>query len=191
MTEDADTASGRIGALGVNFEYSVQKATASALMSAARVEKGMAEPESISQTIHAEASQATGDDVSERLAGATVLWVDDDPSNNRFERISLEALDIEVTTALSTEEALEQLRANEYDVVISDMGRPESDVAGYDLLDEMQRVGSTASVIIYAGEWRQEFVEETRRRGGFGNTNDPQELLRLVQSAILYPAQSS
>jgi CheY-like chemotaxis protein len=54
-----------------------------------------------------------------------VLWVDDDPSNNRFIIEQFAGRGVEVTTALSTTEALERYEPGAYDLVISDMGRYE------------------------------------------------------------------
>ena len=43
-----------------------------------------------------------------RASNAMVLWVDDRPDNNRFERQALEALGIRFALATSTEDALEK-----------------------------------------------------------------------------------
>jgi CheY-like chemotaxis protein len=119
-----------------------------------------------------------------RLSQASVLWVDDNPSNNRYERAALEALGIQSTISTTTEDALERIRAKTYDVIISDMGRPPDNRAGYTLLDEKRDLGDQAPFIIYAGSNRPEHKAEARRRGALGSTNDPQELFQLVIGAI-------
>jgi CheY-like chemotaxis protein len=119
-----------------------------------------------------------------RLAEASVLWVDDNPSNNLYERKSLEALGIRFTLSTSTDDALEKLRAYKYDVIISDMGRSPDRQAGYTLLAEKQKLGDTTPYIIYAGSNAPEHKAEARQRGAFGSTNDPQELFQLVLGAI-------
>lgn len=119
-----------------------------------------------------------------RLAEASVLWVDDNPSNNFYERKALEALGLHFTLSPSTDDALEKIRLNKYDVIISDMGRPPDTQAGYTLLAEKRKLGDTGPFIIYAGSNKPEHKMEARQKGAFGTTNDPQELFQLVLSAI-------
>src|SRR5664279_819204 len=54
-----------------------------------------------------------------RLEGSHVLWVDDRPDNNRYERQALEALGVRFTLSISTEDALERLRRQQFDLIIS------------------------------------------------------------------------
>jgi CheY-like chemotaxis protein len=51
-----------------------------------------------------------------------VLWVDDLPENNVYERQAFEALGIRFTLSLNTSEALERLSQQKFAAVISDMG---------------------------------------------------------------------
>ena len=119
-----------------------------------------------------------------RLAEASVLWVDDTPANNLYERKALETLGLHFTLSTSTDEALEKLRLNTYDVIISDMGRPPDMRAGYALLQAIRTLGKTTPFIIYSSSNLPEHKAEARRRGAFGSTNNPQELLELVLGAI-------
>jgi CheY-like chemotaxis protein len=121
---------------------------------------------------------------SRQLAGASVLWVDDRPMNNLYERQALEALGIQFTMSKSTEDALEKLGRKRYDVIISDMSRPPDQHAGYALLEKVKHMQITTPFIIYAGSKRPEHIAEARKRGAFGTTNDPQELFELVVSAL-------
>jgi CheY-like chemotaxis protein len=121
---------------------------------------------------------------SRQLAGATVLWVDDRPNNNTHERQALEKLGIQITISTSTEDALEKLHHGNYSVIISDMWRPPDRQAGYTLLEEIRKRGVTTPFIIYAGSRSPEYTAETRRRGGLGNTNIPDELFEMVVDAI-------
>jgi CheY-like chemotaxis protein len=119
-----------------------------------------------------------------QLEGSTVLWVDDKPINNTYERKALQALGIQFTISKSTENALEKLKEKNYDLIISDMGRPPDQKAGYTLLEKVKAMHITTPFIIYAGSKRPEHIAEARRRGAFGTTNDPQELFELVISAL-------
>src|SRR6266567_457485 len=121
---------------------------------------------------------------SQQLNRASVLWVDDIPENNTYERQALEALGIQFTVSTSTKDALEKVQREKYDVIISDMGRPGDQKAGYTLLKELKDMGNATPFIIYSASKRPQEVAEARRIGAFGYTNDPQELLELVVNAI-------
>ncbi len=64
-----------------------------------------------------------------------ILWVDDRPGNNVYERQAFEAQGIEFALALSTNGALELLKTNKFSAIISDMGRKEGAQEGYVLLE--------------------------------------------------------
>ena len=119
-----------------------------------------------------------------RLANARVLWVDDKPDNNRYEREALEALGIRFVTARSTQEAMERLQRQHFDVIISDMGRDQDQFAGYTLLDQARSEGYTGPFIIYSSSNKAIHVAQTKQRGAFGATNDPGELFELVLAAL-------
>lgn len=76
-------------------------------------------------------TQAVTPRVLRRAGDAVILWVDDRPNGNRFERQSMEALGIRFVNVVSTDEALERLKNQSFDVIISDMKRPGDDRAGY------------------------------------------------------------
>ncbi len=122
---------------------------------------------------------------SRNLDKASILWVDDMPSNNTYERNALEALGIKFTICTSTEDALEQLRHRKYNVVISDMGRPLDKQAGYTLLEAMKKMNYGVPFIIYAsGGNKPENIAEALKRGAFGSTSGPQRLFELVIKAL-------
>ena len=54
-----------------------------------------------------------------------ILWVDDRPENNTYERQAFEAMGLRFTLALSTDEAFERLSQGKFAAIISDMGRRE------------------------------------------------------------------
>jgi CheY-like chemotaxis protein len=110
--------------------------------------------------------------------------VDDRPSNNVHERQALEAVGITFVLATSTEDALEKLRRQSFDAIISDMGRPPDSQAGYTLLDKLREAGNRTAFIIYASSRAPEHRAEARRRGAIGCTNRPDELFEMVLSAL-------
>ena len=113
-----------------------------------------------------------------------VLWVDDRPENNVFERQSLEALGIQFKLASSTEEAQDALSRSAFDAIISDMGRPPDPRAGYTLLKALRTRNDQTPFIIYAGSRAPEHVAEAKANGALGTTNRPEELFGMVLNAI-------
>jgi CheY-like chemotaxis protein len=114
-----------------------------------------------------------------------VLWVDDSPSNNVNERRALEAMGLQFTLASSTDQALETVRQKRFAVIISDMSRPESPRAGYDLLERLEASDVDTPFIIYSSSDSPEHRYEAIARGAQGSTNRPQTLVQLVIQAVL------
>ena len=122
---------------GAGFEATAKRkqAEATAALVAATVARPAegATPESSAREAK-EAAAVVADTVNarviQRASKATVLWVDDRPDNNSFERQSLEALGVSFVLAASTDEALTKAAKQRFDVIISDMGRPPDPRAG-------------------------------------------------------------
>lgn len=170
---------------GMGIEVTLQRGFAAGAnygMALAEKSPGMT-PEEFRAEIEDAAAETTPESVR-RLKGARLLWVDDNPQNNVYERNALEDMGVRVTISTSTEDALAKLDASDFDVVISDMGRPENERAGYDLLERKQESGNRTPFVIYAGSNKEEHKREARRRGAIGSTNRPAELFRLVNSAV-------
>jgi CheY-like chemotaxis protein len=121
---------------------------------------------------------------SQQLQGVSALWVDDRPMLTSYERRALEALGVQFTISKTTDDALERLQNKTYDIIISDISRPPDRYAGYTLLEKMKSMGVTTPVIIYASGKKPEYVTEAKRRGAFGTTNEPEELLEMVIKAV-------
>jgi CheY-like chemotaxis protein len=121
------------------------------------------------------------------LLGRSALWVDNKPDNNRNERQALTALGLSVAVCTSSDEALALLGARPFDVVISDLGRPEGELAGFDLLAAIRKTGSQVPFIVYAGSASASDVADAKTRGAFGYTANPSTLVQLVTSALTGP----
>jgi CheY-like chemotaxis protein len=122
-----------------------------------------------------------------QLMESVILWVDDHPGNNVYERRALEAMGIRIELALSTDEAAQKVKHRSYDLIISDMGRPGDPQAGYTLLRELLDTDKETAYLIYAGSRDEQHVREAIARGALGCTNDPQELIRMVAHALTLP----
>lgn len=123
-------------------------------------------------------------DVIRKTRHATLLWVDDHPDNNRYERQALEAMGISITLSTSTEDALEKLKTRNFDVIISDMGRPLDPRAGYTLLDKLRASGNRTPFIIYASSRAPQHRTEAKEHGAIDCTNRPDELFELVLHSL-------
>lgn len=94
-----------------------------------------------------------------------ILWVDDRPDNNAYERRALETLGFQFTLALSTREALERLSSNRFAAIISDMGRNEGPREGYVLLEAVRATDRATPFFIYAGSNSPAHKREAVTRG--------------------------
>jgi CheY-like chemotaxis protein len=118
------------------------------------------------------------------LGSRTVLWVDDNPPNNEYERQALSALGIRFVLAKSTAEAVPLLSLQKFDLVITDFKRSDDSQGGYTLLAEVKKTNPTTPVIIYSGSATPEFEKEARLRGALAETNQPQRLFSLSIAAL-------
>jgi CheY-like chemotaxis protein len=114
-----------------------------------------------------------------------ILWVDDRPENNTYERQAFEGMGLRFTLVLSTDEAFERLSQAKYAAIISDMGRREGPREGYVLLDRLRKEGDRTPLFFYAASNAPEHKRETREHGGQGCTNNAQELFEMVTRAVI------
>lgn len=118
------------------------------------------------------------------LEQRTILWVDDLPDNNAWERRALEGYGMQFVLARSTEQAEDLLRLRSFDAVISDLGRPRDRRAGFTLLRRTRVQHPHAPYFIYCGSRDPELVREAQAQGAQGLTNDPAELISMVLAAL-------
>jgi CheY-like chemotaxis protein len=129
--------------------------------------------------------RAVGAAVSRLGRSPRLLWVDDRPSNNRLERSALENMGMTVDISTSTEDAQRKLqRRAGYDLVISDMARPEDPRAGYVLLDWMRERGDDTPFVIYSSSNSAAHYDEAVRNGAVGSTGQPTELIDMVLRSL-------
>lgn len=114
-----------------------------------------------------------------------ILWVDDRPENNTYERQAFEAMGLRFTLALSTDKAFERLEQDRYAAIISDMGRREGPREGYVLLDRLRKEGDSTPVFFYSFSNAPEDKREASEHGGQGYTNNAQELFEMVIKAVI------
>lgn len=182
---------GEFSLKGPGFEASAkrkQAEVAAALAAAAASRPNLAATPETTARATRDTAELVAEKVTPRLLRraqkATILWVDDRPENNVYERKSLEALGANILIAKSTEEALAILKNQRADLIISDMGRPPDARAGYTLLSQLREAGNMTPYVIYAGSNAPEHNAEARRHGALGSTNRATELFEYVLSVL-------
>lgn len=99
-----------------------------------------------------------------------ILWVDDHPENNIYEERLFKSRRIAVHAVTNSVDALQLLSMNDYEVVISDMGRGEDRLAGIRLVDRMRAMEDDTPFIIYTirpdGEEQQRAQQRLVKEAG-------------------------
>lgn len=110
-----------------------------------------------------------------------ILWVDDRPSNNSYLIATLEDRGASITNALSTSDALKKLAHESFDVVISDMARPEGEHAGLDLARKIKGSMPDLPVFIFCSRWAAENLQaDALANGASGITSSATSLLSML-----------
>ncbi|MBF0137387.1 MAG: response regulator [Magnetococcus sp. DMHC-1] len=110
-----------------------------------------------------------------------ILWVDDLPRNNAYLVSLLKERNDTVDIARNTEEGMRKLQEINYDIIISDMKRPESDKAGIELAERIRIINKKVPVFIFCGGWAaQNMKEEALRSGVNGITSSSTTLLSML-----------
>lgn len=175
-----------IDAAGIKASLKKSRAEATAALSAAVASKA-SERSSNGNVRHDTAElveETVTPDLLERARAANLLWVDDNPSNNRYELRALRALGLTIETSTSTEDALKRIANTEFDLIISDLGRPGDDRAGLTLLTRLRQMSIRTPYLIYASPRALAFREEARKLGAIDCTDRADELFRLVSTTL-------
>lgn len=175
---------------GATFEFA--EAQAQAIKDT--VEKATAElkddPEQLAEFLNEQVRKAVGMSSSSAktqppLEGKRILWVDDNPDGNTYEANLFRRLGAQVQFCVSTEDGVQALRENVYDLVVSDVYRRENGArnrsAGYDLLEKLKSDWPGMPLIFYTSNASR--ISPTRGKGAFGATDTADELSRLVIEA--------
>ena len=115
---------------------------------------------------------------------ARILIIDDEP-NILSVLNSLLCETYECKTATSAVEALEYLRQENYDVVLSDIMMPG--MSGLELLEEISRISRDTVVVLISGNLNIQSAIEAMRRGAFDYVTKPfnlSEVETAVQRAL-------
>ena len=149
-------------------------------VSAATIRKAAEEVPAVAGALQAARSGASGlrraELVENVLRGARVLWVDDHPEHNAWERELFRSLGVVIVPVESTRSAVASLKAESFDVVISDIHRDSEPVDGIDGAMRIREAMPTLPVLFYI----QDLTSTQAPEPASGITNEPNELLHLV-----------
>ncbi len=112
--------------------------------------------------VHPQTTNSSEFECPPQLAGVRVLVVDDEADTRELMRFILEGCGARVSTADSAAAALEALRAEAFDVLISDIGMPEED--GYALIAQVRALDKERGSRIPAAALTAYASEEDRIR---------------------------
>ena len=147
-------------------------------VSAATIRKAEEEVPAVVGALQAARSGSSGlrraEQVGSVLRGARVLWVDDHPENNAWEREMFRVLGVVILAVESTRSALDSLKGESFDLLISDIRRDNED--GLDGVNEIRRAMPTLPIVFYIQNLTGSQIPEPAS----GITNEPNELLHLV-----------
>jgi len=118
------------------------------------------------------------------LQGTRILWVDDNPQNEEYERQALGALGVQFVLAINTADALAQMSKLQFQLVITDFQRSDDFSGGYTLLEAIKAMSNPPPVIIYSSASTPSYEAEARGKGAFGETNQPELLFNMAIDAI-------
>ncbi len=119
--------------------------------------------------------------VSEKNIAFRILWIDDFPRNNYYEKQILEQIGLKVDLAVTSEDALTMIRRKEYDLLLSDIRRGDNPKEGIEFLARLILKGIDIPLIFYTGN-------VDRSKGvppyAFGIADIPSDLFHLIVDVI-------
>ncbi|MEH2290485.1 ATP-binding protein [Nostoc sp.] len=126
---------------------------------------------------------------TEILTGIQILVVDDDDDTREFHTFVLEQAGAIVTAVTSAKEALQVLAESEPDMLLSDIGMPETD--GYMLMRQVKVLQANQAKQIpaialtaYAGEVNQQQAFESGFQKHLSKPVEPDELVKAIATLI-------
>ncbi|OUL27393.1 hypothetical protein BV378_11575 [Nostoc sp. RF31YmG] len=125
------------------------------------------------------------------LNGIQVLVVDDEPDSREFIAFVLEQAGADVMTAATADEALKILMQSQPDVLLSDIGMPDTD--GYMLMQQVRALpkeqgGQVKAIALtaYAGDFNQQQALSAGFQQHVSKPVEPEVLVRAIASLLGY-----
>lgn len=121
--------------------------------------------------------ETIGVEMGEQLKGSKILLVDDEREALSIVKGYLSQDGYGITVSESGQRALELMRRDEFDIVITDLNMPE--VSGLELLKAVKKYWAETEVIIVTGYGTIETAIEALKFGGYDYLQKPVKLERL------------
>ncbi|MDF5710110.1 MAG: ATP-binding protein [Nostoc sp. S4] len=125
----------------------------------------------------------------EILTGIQILVVDDDVDTREFHTFVLEQAGAKVTPVASALEALQALAQSKPDILVSDIGMPQTD--GYMLMRQVKALQAeqgteilAVALTAYAGEINQQLALESGFQKHISKPVEPEELIMAIATLI-------
>ena len=149
-------------------------------LSAATIRRAQEEVAAVAGALQAARSGSSGlrraEQVEKVLRGARVLWVDDHPEHNAWERELFRSLGVAIVPVESTRSALACLESEAFDLVISDIRRDHEPTNGIEGAMQVHRARPSLPIVFYVHTLDSTRIPEPAS----GITNTPNELIHLV-----------
>lgn len=121
-----------------------------------------------------------------RIQQNKILWVDDYPINNESVINLLEDRNVQVDIAISTKQGLEFFKKQNYDIIITDMGRGNESDAGLKLLRYLASLGCKAPIIVYASQRAiNTYGKDAYKLGAYAVTNGIGNIISLISDILV------
>ena len=149
-------------------------------VSVATIRKAQEELPAVAGALQAARSRSTGlrraEQVDKVLRGARLLWVDDHPETNAWERELFRSLGVVNVSVESTRSALACLQTETFDLVLSDIRRDDESIDGAEGAMQIRAARPTVPILFYVQNLTSTRIPEPAS----GITDEPNELLHLV-----------
>ena len=112
-----------------------------------------------------------------------VLWVDDYPSNNELIVSMFKDRNVRFDIAINTEQGIDLLSKNDYDLVITDMGRGSESDAGLIFIKRTKElhIGDIPPIAVFASKQAiKNYGKQALGLGAIAATNDIAEVISLI-----------
>ena len=121
------------------------------------------------------------------MSTATLLLVDDEASNLESLQRIFEREDLHVLTAPDGREALDILRKQRIDVILTDLQMPAHGISGVDLLKATRSIAPETEVILMTASGTVETAVEAMKEGAYDFITKPLKrahVVRVVRKAL-------
>jgi len=118
-----------------------------------------------------------------------ILWVDDYPSNNRVVIDFFENHGVRFDIALNTLQAMTLLKENEYDLIITDMGRGSREDEGLILLSKISKLDDKCNipVVVFASKQAtKKYGKDALELGAAATLNGSDQIKAFISKVLGY-----